>query len=160
MILVTLGTIPYPFSRAIEWLDTLLQNNAIESPVFVQYGVSNVDILQARAQPLTLRSLVDASEFVELIDKATLVISHAGQGSTRLLASRGARFILIPRLKKYGEHVDDHQHMFCQAVSSLGIQYCLSFQELEQAVIEPPPQLPRNLFAAPKLVDHLQKTYP
>jgi UDP-N-acetylglucosamine transferase subunit ALG13 len=159
MILVTLGTIPYPFSRAIEWLNTLLQNSVIEEPVFVQYGVSNIDILRSNPQ-LTLQALVEASEFVELVDKASLVISHAGQGSTRLLASRGAKFILIPRLKQYGEHVDDHQHMFCQAVGSLGIKYCLSLEELERAVIDPPLELPRNLFVGPKLADHLQKAYP
>jgi UDP-N-acetylglucosamine transferase subunit ALG13 len=159
MILVTLGTIPYPFNRAIEWLDTLLKNSVIDGQVFVQHGVSNVDILQGNPQ-LTLQALVEAAEFVELVDQATLVISHAGQGSTRLLASKGARFILIPRLKRYGEHVDDHQHMFCQAVGSLGIKYCLSLEELEQAVVDPPPQLPNDLFAGPKLADYLQRAYP
>lgn len=159
MILVTLGTIPYPFGRAIEWLNTLLQNSVIEEPVFVQHGVSNIDVLRGNPQ-LTLQALVEATEFIELVDKASLVISHAGQGSTRLLASRGAKFILIPRLKQYGEHVDDHQHMFCQAVDALGIKYCLSLEELENAVIDPPLQLPRNLFVGPKLADHLQRAYP
>jgi UDP-N-acetylglucosamine transferase subunit ALG13 len=159
MILVTLGTIPYPFSRAIEWLNILLKNSVIDGPVFVQHGVSNVNMLQGNTQ-LTLQALVDAAEFVELVDKATLVISHAGQGSTRLLASRGAKFVLIPRLKQYGEHVDDHQYMFCQAVGSLGIKYCLSLEELEQAVVNPPLHLPKDLFAGPKLADHLQKAYP
>jgi UDP-N-acetylglucosamine transferase subunit ALG13 len=158
MILVTLGTIPYPFDRAIEWLDSLLKNKIINDPVFVQYGASNIDILQGNTQ-VTLRSLVDAPEFIELIDQASLVISHAGQGSTRLLASKSAKFILLPRLKKYGEHVDDHQYLFCQAVGSFGIKYCLSLEDLEQAVIDPPLQLYDDLFAGPKLTDHLQKTY-
>jgi UDP-N-acetylglucosamine transferase subunit ALG13 len=159
MILVTLGTIPYPFNRAIEWLDELLRSSVVTGPVFVQYGVSNVDILQ-RNNHLVLQSLVESTQFIKLVDEATLVISHAGQGSTRLLASRGANFILLPRLKKYGEHVDDHQYLFCQAVEPLGIRYCLSLKEFEQAVMDPPLQIRKELFSGPKLADHLQKAYP
>jgi UDP-N-acetylglucosamine transferase subunit ALG13 len=159
MILVTLGTIPYPFDRAIEWVDSLLKTKVIDdNPVFVQHGATNIDILKGHTQ-LTLQSFVNAPDFIKLIDQASLVISHAGQGSTRLLASRGAKFILVPRLKKYGEHVDDHQHLFCQAVGSLGIKYCLSLEDLEQAVIDPPLQPHCELFIGPKLADHLQKTY-
>jgi UDP-N-acetylglucosamine transferase subunit ALG13 len=159
MILITLGTIPYPFNRAIEWISLLLQNNVIDDPVFVQHGISNINALKGIDQ-LTLQAFVESDQFIELVDQATLVISHAGQGSTRLLASRGAKFILVPRLKKYGEHVDDHQYLFCQAVESLGIKYCLSLEELEEAVMNPPSQVREELFVGPKLADHLKKSYP
>ncbi|HEY9823996.1 MAG TPA: glycosyltransferase [Stenomitos sp.] len=159
MILVTLGTISYPFDRVIEWVDVLMREELIRSPIFVQYGVSNVDQLQGNTK-LILQPFVDASQFLELIEQADLVISHAGQGTTRLLASRGARFLLIPRLKKYGEHVDDHQYLFCQTVQTLGIEYCLTLQDLKQALQVPPLQPPKNLFEGPKLADYLQKAYP
>jgi UDP-N-acetylglucosamine transferase subunit ALG13 len=159
MILVTLGTIPYPFDRMILWIDTLRRECLIDSPIFVQHGISNADRLQENTKVI-LQPFVNASEFIQLIDKSNLVISHAGQGTTRLLASRGVKFILVPRLRKYSEHVDDHQYLFCQTVEELGITYCLSLKELKQAILVPPRSCPKSLFEGPKLADYFQKAYP
>jgi UDP-N-acetylglucosamine transferase subunit ALG13 len=159
MIVVTLGTIPYSFNRAIEWLTVLLSKGAITEPVFVQYGTSDIKSLESYEQ-VTLEAFVPSSQLTELIDNARLVISHAGQGSTRMLAARGASFTLLPRLKLYGEHVDDHQLLFSQSVAPLGVKHCLTLKDLEQSIFEPPAPLQTQLFSGPKLSDHLQMAYP
>lgn len=158
MIVVTLGTIPYPFNRAIRWINTLLEEGIINESVFIQYGVSNVQCLERHPQ-VTLEPLVEAKRFFGFVDTARLVISHGGQGSARTLAARGARFVLLPRLKYYGEHIDDHQLHFSQNIAHSGVQYCATLQELKQVILHPPLPCKQPLFTEPKLAEHLLKTY-
>jgi UDP-N-acetylglucosamine transferase subunit ALG13 len=159
MIVVTLGTIPYPFNRAIQWIKALLDEGIIQESIFIQYGVSDVQCLEQYPQ-VTLEPLVDAKRFFSFVDTASLVISHGGQGSTRSLAARGARFVLLPRLKYHGEHIDDHQLHFSRNIALSGIAYCATLQELKQSVLHPPLPCKYPLFTEPKLANHLQKLYP
>lgn len=159
MIFITLGTISFPFDRAILWLKILLERQAIIEPVFLQYGSSDISILGEH--PLVkAESMVTSEKLIKLVDSSRLVISHAGQGSTRLLASRGIPFVLLPRLKRYGEHVDDHQLWFAEAVAKYGIKNFVSLDELAEAVLQPPPRFKGQLFGNPKLTDYLLKQYP
>lgn len=159
MITVTLGTIPYPFDRAINWIELLIDKQIISESVFIQHGVSNVAEI-SRHPLVTVASMVDSKELEKLIFSSRLVISHAGQGSTRKLIETRSNFVLLPRLAKYGEHIDDHQLMFAQSVAHMGIYYCLDFQKLEQAVLNPPPLVDTKFLQKPKLTDHLLKRYP
>ncbi len=159
MITVTLGTIPYSFNRSIAWLKALLDSGVIDEPVFIQYG--NSDISALINHPLvTAESVVPQAKLKAMIERSRLVISHAGQGSTRLLAAAQTQFVLLPRLAKHEEHVDDHQLMFARSVASRGVHHCVTFEALEQAVLEPPELCPPDLFAGPKLTAHLLKRYP
>ena len=159
MILMTLGTIPYPFDRAISWLAVLLEQGIITEPVFVQYGASDISLLQ-KYPNVTAESTVERDRLLSLMDDARLVISHAGQGSTRLLAERGAAFVLLPRLKLYEEHIDDHQLGFAQAVAESGVQLCQTLGDLEAAVRNPPDNFGKKLFEGPSLSQHLTEVYP
>ncbi len=159
MIVMTLGTIYYPFQRAIDWLIILLECGVISEPVFLQYGTS--DVSQLVGHPLvTLEPTVSSQQLIKLIADSRLVISHAGQGSTRMLATQGIPFILLPRLKYYGEHVDDHQLLFARAVEQYGIQTCLVIEEMKKAILQPPPVFQKQIFHEPKLTDHLLTLYP
>lgn len=159
MILVTLGTIPFSFDRAINWIESLLDNGTISEPVFVQYGVSDVAVI-TKHRLVTAESIVLSKDLMKIVDASRLVISHAGQGSTRSLAERGARFVLLPRLASYGEHIDDHQLLFARSVEKLGVLSCSSLNDLQQAVLQPPPPFQGRLFESPKLAEHLSKAYP
>jgi len=46
---------------------------------------------------------------LELYDRASLIITHAGTGSLIKGVKKGKKVIAIPRLVKLGEHIDDHQ---------------------------------------------------
>ncbi len=159
MIFMTLGTVSFQFNRAVNWLSALLENGAISEPVFLQYGYS--DISRLVEHPLvTLETTVNARKITELVENSRLVISHAGQGSTRMLAAQGCSFIILPRLKKYGEHVDNHQLLFAKAVERFGIKNCSSLEELKTSVLEPPPIFHKQIFQNPRLTEHLLKLYP
>lgn len=159
MITVTLGTIPFPFDRAINWLNILLEEEVISESVFVQHGVSDVSVL-AKHSLITAAPILQTRELMKMVDDSRLIVSHAGQGSTRAFASRGACFILLPRLARFDEHIDDHQLSFAKSVVKFGVPYCLSLEELKQLILQPPPRLQQQLFEGPKLAEHLSKIYP
>ncbi|NEQ84136.1 MAG: glycosyl transferase [Moorea sp. SIO2I5] len=158
MITVTLGTIPYPFNRAIQWLRFLLDTKIISESVFVQYGVSDISPVFDH-DLVTAKPLLESKELMKIVDDSRLVISHAGQGSTTALASRGACFVILPRLAKYSEHIDDHQLSFARSVEQFGVVHCLTLKELEQVIFKPPLPFQRKLFEEPKLADHLSSIY-
>ncbi|NJL84320.1 MAG: glucosyl transferase [Chloroflexaceae bacterium] len=158
MIVVTFGTSPFPFHRAVTWLDRLLSSGIIAEPVILQHGSTPVSGLR---HPLVSSYLsIPLGEMGDRLRRASLVISHAGQGSTRLLASLGVPFVLLPRLKRYREHIDDHQLLFAQAVSRLGVLYCTEYDELARYLCDRPAPMTKQLFEAPLLADHLLACYP
>lgn len=157
VILITIGTIVYPFDRSITWLQTLIEQKIIHEPVLLQHGDTSIEGLDqslVRATPWLNRDEMNSA-----VREASLVISHAGQGSTRMLADMGARFVLIPRLKCYGEHVDDHQLYFARSVEKLGVPHCTELPQLKTYLLNPPPPLTGKLFNAPPLVEHLIQQY-
>ncbi len=157
MIVFTLGTIIFPFDRAVDWLDLLLEKEIITEPVLFQHGATSVARLNHPL--LTSVTSLPKSEMEESIKKASLVIAHAGQGSTRMLAKMGASFVLLPRLKCYGEHIDDHQLLFAQAVETFGINYCTEFASLADSIKHPPLPLKEKLFDAPSLGKYFREFY-
>lgn len=159
MITVTLGTIPYPFNRAVQWLNLLLEQEIITEPVFLQYGVSDIKAL-SNHQLVTAVPLLPAEELAEKIEASRFVISHAGQGSTRKLALQDKSFVILPRLAEHGEHVDDHQLLFAEGVESLGVTVCLTVEALRSVIKKPPASLKKDLFSGPKLSDFLVEKYP
>jgi UDP-N-acetylglucosamine transferase subunit ALG13 len=157
MIVYTLGTIFFPFERAVSWLQILLEKEIIAEPVLFQHGATSTAKL--RHPLLTSVASLTRSEMYEAVKQSSLVISHAGQGSTRMLAEMGACFILLPRLKRYGEHVDDHQLFFARTVEKFGVHYCTELDQLINYVKQRPCPFQGELLNAPSLVEHLIAHY-
>lgn len=154
MILVTLGTQFFAFDRCIHWLERLLAEGVIVEPVLLQHGTTSVARLKHPL--LTVVYSLDLDEMQNSVRRSRLVISHAGQGSARMLARLGAHFVLLPRQRRYREHVDDHQLLFTHAVARLGVHYCIEYHQLVCYIQNPPPPLDGDLFhQTPSLADHL-----
>jgi UDP-N-acetylglucosamine transferase subunit ALG13 len=102
VILVTVGTHTQPFHRAI---DLLIDMGPTEALV-IQHGATppRPDELPARWV-----EFLEADVMNELMREARGVISHAGVGCTIMSLRAGKKPVLIPRLYRLGEHVDDHQ---------------------------------------------------
>ena len=157
MIVYTFGTIFFPFDRAVNWLQELLEQQIIIEPVLLQHGATSAAKL---SHPL-LTSVVSltSTEMQQSVRQASLVISHAGQGSARMLADMGACFILLPRLKRYGEHIDDHQLLFARTVEKYGVNYCTEFEQLIKHVRQRPLPFQGRLLNGPLLTEHLITRY-
>ena len=104
MILVLLGTQNNSFHRLLEEIDNNIKNGNIQDEVIVQAGFTKYN-----SKNMQIFDMLPKNEFDELIKKADLVITHGGVGSIMSAIKMGKKVIAVPRLKKYEEHVNDHQ---------------------------------------------------
>ena len=108
MILVTTGTNGAPFDRLLRAVELLPAGE----PVVVQHGPSSL-----RPPGCDCVDYVSFSKLVELVQDAQLVITHAGVGSILVALMNGKRPVVVPRLPRFGEIVDDHQFDLARKLS-------------------------------------------
>lgn len=104
MIFVTLGSQKFQFNRLLKEIDRLIEENKIIEEVFAQTGYSDYV-----PKNYKYKSFLDRNEFKDIMEKANKVITHGGTGAIVGAVKQGKKVIAVPRLEKYGEHVDDHQ---------------------------------------------------
>ncbi len=132
MIFVTLGSQKFQFNRLLIALDELVKNRKISDDIFAQIGYSDYT-----PKYYASKDFLNREEYIEVIDKATLVISHGGTGAIVGALKRGKKVVVVPRYAKYGEHVDDHQFQMVRRFSELGyILECDDCRELDSAIEE------------------------
>jgi len=100
LILVTLGTQLQSFDRLLRYVE----RSGIEDEIIVQAGHTKYN-----SNVMRIFDFISYDEMNALIDRANFVITHGGTGSILTPLKKGKKVIACPRLKKYGEHVDDHQ---------------------------------------------------
>jgi UDP-N-acetylglucosamine transferase subunit ALG13 len=106
VIFLTTGT-QLPFDRLVravdDWADTAQPEGGIVAQVLPDPRAPYVP----RNFETTARLSPDA--YVEIFNKARLVISHAGMGTILTALTQGKRICVMPRQHRYGEHRNDHQ---------------------------------------------------
>jgi UDP-N-acetylglucosamine transferase subunit ALG13 len=114
-IVVSVGTDHHPFDRLISWTNDWLRCHPEHLPeAFVQSGTASV-VPDCPGSPF-----VEAGELSALLDSAAVIVCHGGPVSIAEAWSRGQLPIVVPRVHKLGEHVDDHQVDFCRRIAKLG----------------------------------------
>ncbi len=127
MILITVGSQKFQFNRLLKKIDELIDKKVIKDKVFAQIGAS--DYIPKNYEYI---DFVTQEEFNNLLEKSTIVITHAGTGVIVNATKKGKKVIAIPRLKKYGEHVDDHQIQLIKQFEELNlIEPCYELDDLE-----------------------------
>lgn len=104
MIFITLGSQKFQFNRLLKAVDEQVASGKIKEPIFAQIGASDY-----KPQNFKYKDFLNRDEFAEEMSKADIVITHGGTGAIIGAVKKGKKVIAVPRLKKYGEHVDDHQ---------------------------------------------------
>jgi UDP-N-acetylglucosamine transferase subunit ALG13 len=84
-------------------VDKLAGKGKIED-VYIQTGFATF-----KPKYCDYRKAIDFYEFEQKMDKADLIISHGGAGCIAGALELKKPTILVPRLKKYNEHNNDHQ---------------------------------------------------
>lgn len=113
MIFVTVGTHEQQFDRLIMQIDKLKETGRITEDVMIQTGFSNyVPKYCAHSKLLSYKAMQ------EYIAKAGIIITHGGPSSFIAPLQIGKIPIVVPRQKKYDEHVNDHQLDFCREVKA------------------------------------------
>lgn len=109
MIVVLLGTQKFKFNRLIDEILNLKVNGVIKDKVFIQSGHNEVLIPQTHKGDITVKPFLDKEPLLKMIEESSLVISHGGTSSIISALKLNKKVIVVPRLKKFKEHVDDHQ---------------------------------------------------
>ena len=104
MILVLLGTQNNSFKRLLEEVQKNIDNGNIKEKVIVQKGFTKFE-----SKDMEMYKELPSEKINKLIEQANIVITHGGVGSIISSITRGKKVIAVPRLKKYKEHVNDHQ---------------------------------------------------
>ena len=104
MILLTMGTYPLPFDRMVEAVDLLCKDGLIEDEIFAQIGYTKYI-----PRYMKYEKLLEKERFDSILSESSALIGHAGMGTITLALEYGKPLLVMPRLKKYGEHVNDHQ---------------------------------------------------
>ena len=112
MIFVTVGTHEQPFNRLLECVDKLKEKNIITEEVIMQTGFSTYV-----PKNCEWKKLFPYDAMIENVKKARIVITHGGPSSFIMPLQEGKIPIVVPRQKKYEEHVNDHQVDFAKAVA-------------------------------------------
>lgn len=103
MILVTLGTHEQPMRRLVPILTSLSTLRPEMGPFHIQHGTT---ALPAGWQG---EALVGPRELSELMRSADIIITHGGPATIGEARAAGKVPIVVPRQRRFGEHVDDHQ---------------------------------------------------
>jgi UDP-N-acetylglucosamine transferase subunit ALG13 len=111
MIFATTGTCK-PFDRLLAAFDML----ELDEELVVQHGVSPIRPRGARCV-----DFLPYADLVELVRSARVVVTHGGVGSILSALANGKRPIVVPRLAKHGEAVDDHQVEFARKIAAASV---------------------------------------
>lgn len=112
MIFVTVGTHEQPFDRLIRCVDRLKEKGIISEEVVIQAGFSTYE-----PKHCSWSKLFPYEEMIKKVEAARIVITHGGPASFIMPLQMGKIPIVVPRQKKYNEHVNDHQVEFVRAVA-------------------------------------------
>lgn len=118
MILVTLGTQKEPFTRLLEYIE----KSNIEEKIIVQAGHTKFT-----SEKMQVFDFITYEKMTDYLKNADLIITHGGTGSIIMPLKMGKKIIACARLKKYKEHVDDHQEQIIEVFKEEG--YILELNE-------------------------------
>ncbi len=129
MVFVTLGSQKFQFNRLLKKVDELLEQGVINDEVFAQSGYSDYS-----PEHYCCKQFLSRDEFAEMETEADIVITHGGTGAIIGAVKKGKKVIAIPRLEKYGEHVDDHQIQLIKQFDEMRIiEACYEMDKLGEA---------------------------
>lgn len=104
MIFVTVGSRQYQFDRLFRKLDELCDQKLITEPIFAQTGTTSYV-----PRNYEFKDYISQQEFTDYMEKADIVICHGASGSIMKALNLKKKVIAVSRLRKYKEHINDHQ---------------------------------------------------
>jgi UDP-N-acetylglucosamine transferase subunit ALG13 len=132
MIYVTLGTMFLGFDRLVAAVDAIAESTGEQ--VIVQLG-------NASSPPGHCEwfEFLPREECLEIQRHARVIVGHAGIGTAIDALSMQRPFIVVPRLKRFNEHMNDHQLEIAEAVERRGWgRMVLDMEDLADACAHPP----------------------
>lgn len=127
MIFVILGTQDKKFPRLLEAIQKQIDAGKIskKEEIIVQAGSTKFE-----SKDMKILDYMSVRKFEECIEKADVVICHAGVGTILTALKKGKKIIAAARLKQYGEHVNDHQLQILDNFTKEG--YILALEDFDK----------------------------
>ena len=104
MFLITVGTEKYQFNALMHWIEILINYQLIDEEVIVQYGSSTYFPDGAKCY-----RWLSEQKFLSLLDKSCLIIAHCDEDMAQLLEDHDVTYVLVPRLHRFHEYIDNYQ---------------------------------------------------
>lgn len=115
MIFVTVGTHYLGFERLIKKVDEIATRT--DEEIVAQIGSTNY-----KPKNIKYFSFVEEeNKILELCKNSRVIVSHAGAGTLLTIFQYKKPLVVVPRLKKYNEHIDDHQLELTEVISKKGL---------------------------------------
>ena len=111
MIFVTVGTHEQSFERLVKKVDDLKRDKIINEDVIIQKGYTDYE-----PQYCESYKLVNYNDMQKYLKTARIIITHGGPASFITPLTIGKIPIVVPRQKKFNEHVNNHQIDFVEQV--------------------------------------------
>jgi UDP-N-acetylglucosamine transferase subunit ALG13 len=103
VIFLTVGG-RYGFDRLVRAVDDMIVRGEITDEVTAQIGVGAYE-----PQHMEFERFIDGSRFDAHMRDARMLIGHAGSGTISHAVTNCKPLLVMPRRKRYHEHVNDHQ---------------------------------------------------
>ncbi len=130
MIFVTVGTHYMGFERLIEKMDEIAPN--LDDEVIMQIGTTKYEPKNAKWY-----KFIEMEKIQEYYKKADIIVAHSGAGTLLDSLSFEKPVITVPRLKKFGEHIDDQQIELAEALDKTNRTIAIySIENLERSIIK------------------------
>jgi len=112
-IFISLGTQKQSFKR----LCNLINESEVinEFDVSIQLGYTKYDF---KNKEFKVYDFINEQEFINQIEKADIIICHAGAGILFSSLNKNKKIISIARLKEYKEHLNSHQQELLEKLAS------------------------------------------
>lgn len=114
MIFLTVGT-QFSFDRLIKAVDQVVETGRVTEEIYAQIGRSSYQPHNFEAA-----SSLERHVFYKYICQASYIISHAGMGTITTALDNNKPLLVMPRQKKYGEVVNDHQIAIAKKFEEFG----------------------------------------
>lgn len=104
MIFVTVGNAVQGFDRLMRAVEEMKETGILDGEIVIQHGHSRLVPRGCIAVDFLPRD-----DFDRHVEGATIVITHGGAGSVGKCLRAGKKPVVVPRLRAFGEIVNDHQ---------------------------------------------------
>ncbi len=130
-IFVSVGTHPQAFDRLLKELDSIAAKHP-EFEIFAQAGNSKY-----KPKKFAFEKFLKGKQFDERMQWADIVLSHGGAGTIINALLNKKPLIVLPRLKKFGEHTNDHQLDLANALErERKVIAVFDMNELEEKILK------------------------
>src|SRR5574344_2500076 len=102
MVFISVGTQKQQFTRIFK----LVEDSKLLSG---EEKIAQVGNTKFESKTIKTVESLSNNKFNECLENAELVICHGGVGTIFSALEKGKKVLVVPRLSKYKEHINDHQ---------------------------------------------------